>query len=64
MMDAKSKRRDSVLSLLNTAIEAVNLAKELSSLTPAKAVFSSVGILLAMIKVHFLFLDDLLWVHV
>ena len=33
------------------AIEAVYLAKELSSATPAKAVFGSVGILLAMIRV-------------
>ena len=50
-MDAKSKRQDGTLSLLNAAIEAMNLAKELSSVTPAKAVFGSVGILLAMIKV-------------
>ena len=63
-MDAKSKRRDGALPLLNTAIEAVNLAKELSSLAPAKAVFGSGGILLVMIRVRFLFLGDLPRTHV
>ena len=53
-MDTKSKRQDGTLSLLNAAIEAMNLAKELSSVTPAKAVFGSVCILLAMIKVRLL----------
>jgi len=56
-MDTKSqqpKGRDSILSSLNVAIEAVNLAKEISSVTPAKAVFGSVGVLLTMIKVRFL----------
>ena len=33
------------------AIEAMNLAKEVSSITPAKAVFGSVSILLTMIRV-------------
>ena len=55
-MDAKSskrqKRRESALSLLNVAIEAMNLAKEVSSATPAKAVFGSVGVLLTMIVVR------------
>ena len=50
----RQKRRDNALSLLNVAIEAVNLAKELSSVTPAKAVFSSVSVLLAMIRVRIL----------
>jgi len=46
--------------LLNVAIEAVNLAKEVSSITPAKAVFGSVSVLLAMIRVRFLqFSDDI-----
>ena len=62
-MDAKSqrtKRQDNALSLLNAAIEAMNLAKELSSMTPAKAVFGSVSILLTMIRVcPFLFEDAL-----
>ena len=56
-MEADSLRprdRDGALSLLNAAIEAMNLAKEISSLTPAKAVFGSVGILLTMIKVRLL----------
>lgn len=55
-MDANSKRQkhqDSALSLLNVAIEAMNLAKEISSVTPAQAVFGSVTVLLTMIKVCF-----------
>ena len=58
-MDTKSQqRREGALSSLNMAIEAMNLAKELSSLTPAKAVFGSVSVVLTMIKVGFL-LDHL-----
>ena len=56
-MDANSrrqKRQDNASSLLNLAIEAMNLAKEVSSMTPAKAVFGSVSILLTMIRVRFL----------
>ena len=56
-MDTESrhqKGRDGTLSSLNVAIEALNLAKEASSVTPAKAVFSSVSILLTMIRVRFL----------
>ena len=57
-MDAKSskqqKRRDDALSLLNAAVEAMNLAKEISSATPAKAIFGSVSVLLTMIMVRFL----------
>ena len=41
---------------LNVTIEALNLAKEISSVTPAKAVFGSASILLAMIRVRFLVL--------
>ena len=55
-MDPESRqqnRQDKVLSLLNAIIEISNLAKELSSPTPAKAVFGSVSILLTMIKVRF-----------
>ena len=40
-MDANAKQRkrqDNALSLSNVAIEAMNLAKEVSSVTPAKAV--------------------------
>jgi len=53
-MDTNSQRpkgRGGVLSSLNVAIEATNLAKEISSITPAKAVFGSVSVLLAMIRV-------------
>ena len=60
-MDAnpqRQKRRDNVLSLLNVSIEAMNLAKEVSSVTPAKAVFGSVGVLLAMIRVRFLLFSN------
>ena len=49
------KGRNGALSALNTAIEAMNLAKEVSSVTPAKAVFGSVSVLLTMIRVRFLF---------
>ena len=48
----RPKREDNTLSLMNAIIEVSNLAKELSSPTPAKAVFGSVSILLTMIKVH------------
>jgi hypothetical protein len=47
----RQKRRDNTLSSLNVVIEALNLAKELSSITPAKAVFGSVGVILTMIRV-------------
>ena len=68
-MDAKSskqqKRRDDALSLLNAAVEAMNLAKEISSATPAKAIFGSVSVLLTMIMVRFpIFSDGTLQVHV
>lgn len=46
-------RRDNVLSTLNVAIETLNLAKELSSFTPAKAVFGSVSVIVTMIRVCF-----------
>ena len=48
------RRRDGTLSSLNVAIEAINLAKEISSITPAKAVFGSVSVILMMIRVGFL----------
>ena len=47
-----SKGQDGTISSLNLAIEAMNLAKEISSFTPAKAVFGSVGVLLTMIRVR------------
>ena len=60
-MAEKSKRpkgRDGVLFSLNVAIDGLNIAKELSSITPATAVFGSVSILLTMIKVRFLLCCD------
>ena len=42
-----------VPSSLDPAIEVLNLAKELSGITPAKAVFGSVAVLLTMIRVCF-----------
>ena len=66
-MADKSQRprgRDAVLSSLNMAIDALNLAKELSSVTPAKAVFGTVTILLTMIKVRsLLFRDEIFPAH-
>ena len=56
-MEAESQRpkeRGGVVSVLDVAIEALNLAKEVSSVTPAKAVFGSVSVILTMIKVNFL----------
>ena len=60
----RPKGRDGIVSSLNMAIDGLNLAKELSSVTPAKAVFGSVGILLTMIRVRLLlFPDEMLQVH-
>ena len=50
----RPKERDGVVSALNAAIEVLNLAKEISSVTPAKAVFGSVSVILATIRVSFL----------
>ena len=47
----QSNGRDGVLSTLNLAIDGLNLAKEVSSITPVKAAFGTVAILLAMIRV-------------
>ena len=60
-MQAKSQRpkgRDGVISSLNIAIEGLNLAKEVSGVTPAKAVFGSASVLLALIKVCSLLFCD------
>ena len=60
-METKSQRpkgRENAVFLLNAAIEAMNLAEKVSSITPATAVFSIVGFLLTTIKVHFLLLCD------
>jgi hypothetical protein len=56
----RRKRRERVLSSLNVAIEASNLAKESCSITPAKPVFASFSVILTMIKVYSL-LPRLRW---
>ena len=43
--------KNSAISTLNVAIEALNVAREVSNITPAKTVFGSVSLLLAMIRV-------------
>ena len=47
----KPKDREGVVSVLNGFIEVFSLAKEISSNTPAKAVFGSVSVILAMTRV-------------
>jgi hypothetical protein len=54
-MASNSQRQegsDRILSALNVAIEALNLAKEIAAITPAIAAFGSVSALLAMIRVR------------
>lgn len=51
-INSKQKRQEKVISLLNMAIETMNLAKEVPSVTPVKAVFGSVSVLLIMIRVR------------
>jgi len=56
-MDTKRqqpKEREGTLSSLSMAIEALNLAKEISGIAPAKAAFGSVSVLLTMVRVRFL----------
>ena len=51
-MEAKSQRpeeREGIILALNGTIEAMNLAKELSSITPAGAVFGSVSVVLVLL---------------
>ena len=53
--------------MLDAASEAMNLAKEISSVAPAKVIFGPVGTLLTIIKVHFLlfYYDELrfIWIQ-
>ena len=58
-MEAESQRpkgQGGAISALNVAIEALNLAKEVSTIPLAKAVFGSVSVVLAMIRVSLLLL--------
>ena len=58
------KGRENTVSLLNAAIDVMDLAEKISSITPAKAVFATVSVLLTMIKVcFFLFCDEVFRVH-
>ena len=57
-MEAESQRpkeQEGSVTALNAAIEAMNLAEELPSITPAKAVFGSVSVVPTMIRVSFVF---------
>ena len=60
-VEPQPKGRESAISALNAVVEALNLAKEVSSIVPAEAVFASVSVILAMIRVSFLpvFVDRL-----
>lgn len=65
-MATKSQRQrgsNGTLTSLNFAIEGINLAKEISSITPAKAVFDLVSFLLTMIRVCLLSRDETLQSH-
>jgi len=57
------KGREGTPEALNTAIQATNLAEGVSSIAPAKAIFSSVNALLTQIRVCFLLCCGLLRVH-
>ena len=46
--------QNAALSSLNTAIDALNLAKETSTIIPAEAAFGSTSVLLATIRVGLL----------
>jgi len=50
----RPKEREDAISVLNTAIEGLKLTENASAITPAKAVFGSVSIILATIRVSFL----------
>ena len=54
MRAQRRKRRDTTLSSLNAAIEALNIVKDVLSLTPAKATLGSVTVILTMIRVGFI----------
>jgi len=50
----RPKERKGAISELNTAIETLNLAKDSSGIAQAKALFGTVSIILATIRVSFL----------
>ena len=47
----RPKGRNDVLSSLDMAIDALNRAKEAAEIVPARAAFTSAGVLLDMIRV-------------
>jgi len=49
--DSQQPQGRNALSALNLAIRVLDLAKEVSSVTPAKSVFGSVSVLLILIRV-------------
>ena len=56
-MEGKSqqpKERDGVISTLNGFIEVLNIAKEMASSTPAKAVFGPAVVILTLVRVSHL----------
>jgi len=50
----RPKEREDAISVLNTAIEGLNLTENASVIAPAKAVFGSVSVILSTIRVSFL----------
>ena len=51
--DGKQKRRENVISSLNAAIAALDIAEKATSVTPATAAFSIVKEILTVVKVGF-----------
>ena len=49
----RQERQQTALSSLNVAIDALNLTKEILSITPARAVCGPVAVVLTMIRVGF-----------
>jgi hypothetical protein len=61
----QQKGRDGVLSTLDAAIQALNLAKDSCGIPPAQIAFGSASVLLTMIRVRFFLLyEDGLLIHV
>ena len=54
----RPKEWEDAVSASNAAVETLDIAKEVSSVTPAKAMFSSVSVVLTMIRVPFWSLAD------
>ena len=59
----RREHRDRILVVLTTTIDAINVAKDVATVTPVKAVLGSVSIILTMIRVRFLFFEDLSHAH-